>query len=121
MNKVILVGRIGRDPETKYTTSGKQITNFSLATSEYYNGEQQTEWHSCVLFGSSGVIQYLAKGVEVAIDGKIQTRSWEAEGKKNYRTEIIVFKAELCGGKRAPRQEPKHDRSSEEFDDDIPF
>lgn len=97
VNKVILVGRLGKDPEVRFTNGGKAVANFSLATDESYkdnSGEKQkkTEWHNIVAWGNSVenfVQPYLHKGDLVYIEGKLQTRSWEdKEGQKRYTTEI---------------------------------
>ena len=98
VNKVILVGRLGKDPEVRYTSGGKAVANFSIATDESYkdaSGEKQkkTEWHSIVVWGNSVenfVQKYLHKGDMVYIEGKLQTRSWEKDGVKKYTTEVNV-------------------------------
>jgi single-strand DNA-binding protein len=98
VNKAILVGRLGKDPETRYTPGGQGVCNFNLATDETYkdrNGERQkrTEWHRIVLWGKLAEIaqQYLKKGTLVYIEGRIQTRQWEDKttGQKRYSTEIV--------------------------------
>lgn len=97
INKAILVGRLGKDPEVRYTPDGSQVTNFTLATDESYKdkaGEkvQKTEWHRIVTFGKLAEIcgNYLVKGKLVYIEGKIQTRSWDdKEGVKRNTTEIV--------------------------------
>ena len=102
MNKVILVGNLGQDPELKYTNSGKSVCNFSVATEEFYNGEKKTEWHRIVAWGKTGerCAEYLAKGSKVAIDGKLTTRSWEQNGEKKYMTEIVAFNVEFLSPKQ---------------------
>jgi len=99
VNKVILVGRLGRDPETRYTSGGQAVANFTLATDETYKdraGERQkrTEWHRIVLWGKLAEIaqQYLKKGMLVYIEGRIQTRQWEdkRDGQKRNTTEIVA-------------------------------
>ncbi len=98
MNKVILIGRLGKDPEVRYTSSGKAVANFSLATDESYKnaqGEKQkkTEWHNLVAWGETVekfIQPYLHKGDLVAVEGKLQTRSWEKDGEKKYTTEINI-------------------------------
>ena len=98
VNKVILVGNLGRDPETRYTQGGSPVTNFSVATSETWRdrqtGENQerTEWHNIVCFGRQAEVasQYLRKGSKVYIEGQLRTNSWEQDGQKKYRTEIHV-------------------------------
>jgi single-strand DNA-binding protein len=98
VNKAILVGRLGKDPETRYTPGGQGVCNFSLATDETYkdrNGERQkrTEWHRIVLWGKLAEIaqQYLKKGTLVYIEGRIQSRQWDDKttGQKRYTTEIV--------------------------------
>jgi len=98
VNKVILVGRLGRDPETRYTSGGQAVANFTLATDESYkdrSGERQkrTEWHRIVLWGKLAEIaqQYLKKGMLVYIEGRLQTRQWEdkRDGQKRQTTEIV--------------------------------
>jgi single-strand DNA-binding protein len=100
VNKVILVGRLGKDPEVRYTGGGKAVANFSIATDESYkdaSGEKQkkTEWHNIVVWGPAAenfVQPYLHKGDMVYIEGKLQTRSWEdKDGQKRYTTEINVL------------------------------
>lgn len=99
VNKVILVGRLGKDPETRYTPSGQGVCNFSLATDETFkdrNGERQkrTEWHRIVLWGKLAEIsqQYLKKGMLVYIEGRIQSRTWDDKttGQKRYATDIVA-------------------------------
>ncbi|CAH0168698.1 MULTISPECIES: single-stranded DNA-binding protein [unclassified Pseudomonas] len=98
VNKVILVGTCGQDPETRYLPSGNAVTNLSLATSEQWTDKQtgqrveKTEWHRVSLFGKVAEIagEYLRKGSQVYIEGKLQTREWEKDGVKRYTTEIIV-------------------------------
>jgi single-strand DNA-binding protein len=99
VNKAILVGRLGRDPETRYTSGGQAVANFTLATDETYkdrSGERQkrTEWHRIVLWGKLAEIaqQYLRKGTLVYIEGRIQTRQWEdkRDGQKRTTTEIVA-------------------------------
>lgn len=105
INKVILVGRLGRDPEVRYTTDGRAIANFSIATSDEWKdkntGEkkERTEWHRIVAFGSLGEIcgKYLAKGRQVYIEGRLQTRSWEKDGVTRYTTEIVAGDVQFLG------------------------
>jgi single-strand DNA-binding protein len=139
VNKVILIGRLGQDPEVKYTPSGDAVANFSMATSEEWkdknSGEkrEQTEWHKIVAWRKLGEVcgEYLQKGRQVYIEGKLQTRSWEdKEGVKRYTTEIVASSVQFLGDKgesagareeRPPVQEsaPEQGRSNE--DDDLPF
>ena len=98
INKVILVGNLGQDPEIRYTQDGRPICNFSIATSETWKdkdtGErkEKTEWHRVVVFGKLAEIcgEYLAKGKQIYIEGKLQTRSWEQDGEKKYMTEVVI-------------------------------
>ena len=109
VNKVILLGNLGRDPELRYTQSGQAVANFTLATSENWNdksGERQerTEWHRIVVWGKTAEMcnQYLSKGRTVYIEGRIQTREWEdKEGAKRYTTEINASTVNFIG----PRQD----------------
>ncbi|MBA1275600.1 single-stranded DNA-binding protein [Stutzerimonas azotifigens] len=158
VNKVILVGTCGQDPETRYLPSGNAVTNLSLATSEQWTDKQtgqkveKTEWHRVALFGKVAEIagEYLRKGSQVYIEGKLQTREWEKDGVKRYTTEIIVDMQgtmQLLGGRnndsgdsaprqsqprpqrepqQAPRQQPQPAAQQpapdyDSFDDDIPF
>ena len=94
LNKVLLIGRLGRDPEERTTTGGTRVSNFSVATDTYRgaNGDKTTEWHRIVVFGKTAEIckQYLQKGRLVCIEGSLQTRSWEKPpGEKHFMTEII--------------------------------
>jgi single-strand DNA-binding protein len=98
VNKVILVGTCGQDPEVRYLPNGNAVTNLSLATSEQWTDKQtgqkveKTEWHRVSMFGKVAEIagEYLRKGSQVYIEGKLQTREWEKDGIKRYTTEIIV-------------------------------
>ena len=145
INKVILVGNLGADPDTRYMPSGKAVTNIRIATSESWKdkqtGDQQerTEWHSIVMYDRLGEIaaEYLRKGSQVYIEGKLRTRKWQdKEGKDRYTTEVIANEMQMLGsrgGDRAgaeprgePRTAPTQERAAQpaaagEFDDDIPF
>ncbi len=107
VNKVILVGRLGRDPETRYTGAGQAVANFSLATDESYkdkNGERQkrTEWHKIVVWGKQAEIaqQYLKKGSLIFIEGRIQSREWQdKEGQKRTSFEIVANNFRMLGGR----------------------
>lgn len=115
INKAILVGNLGRDPETATTTSGKQICKFSLATGR---GEY-TEWHNIVCFDkiADNCAQYLSKGRTVFVEGEIRTRSWDDKdtGKKMYRTEVVAFRVQFLG-QRQPGETPATNDG-----DEIPF
>ena len=96
VNKVILLGHLGKDAETKYTASGTAVSNFTLATNRRWKDQQtgewkdETEWHRCVLWKSENRANYLLKGTPVYIEGRLQTRSWEdKEGQKRYTTEVV--------------------------------
>ncbi len=141
INKVILVGNLGRDPEMRYLPSGSAVANFSIATSEMWqdkeSGEkrEKTEWHRIVAFGRLGEIcgEYLSKGRQVYIEGKLQTRSWEKDGVTRYTTEIIASAMQMLGTKdsaagdspRTPANAYAQQPSSQPFpeapEDDIPF
>ena len=107
VNKVILVGRLGRDPESRYTASGQQVCNFSLATDEAFkdrSGERQkrTEWHRIVMWGRLAEIaqQYLKRGSLVYLEGRIQTRQWDDKaGNKRTTTEVIANTMKMLGSK----------------------
>jgi single-strand DNA-binding protein len=155
INKVILIGHLGADPETRAMPSGMTVANMRLATTESWkdkqSGEQQerTEWHNVALFGRLGEIaaEYLRKGSQVYIEGRLRTRKWQdKEGRDRYTTEIVANEMQMLGGRGgaggggggsgsmgagsepAPRAE--HAEASggggagaqrDEFDDDIPF
>ena len=107
INKVILIGNLGRDPETRYAQNGGAVTNFSVATSESWrdkaSGEQQerTEWHNVVCFARLAEIagEYLRKGSKVYIEGGLRTTSWEKDGEKKYRTEIMARELQMLDGR----------------------
>ena len=109
INKAILIGNLGRDPEVSYTPSGMAVAKFSIATSERWKdkntGEMQerTEWHRITAFGRLGEIcgEYLSKGRQVYIEGRIQTSSWEKDGITRYTTEIIASEMKMLGAKGA--------------------
>ena len=148
INKVILVGNLGADPETRYTAGGSAVTNIRIATSESWrdkqSGEQQerTEWHSIVFFGKLAEIagEYLKKGRQVYVEGRLQTEKWQdKDGQDRYTTKIVANEMQMLGGREgggAPQAESNssfRDRSKQpqqstvaetgpEFqDDDIPF
>ncbi|WP_035235227.1 single-stranded DNA-binding protein [Desulfobacter vibrioformis] len=107
LNKVILIGNLGRDPEIRYSQQGLAVVNFTLATSEQWTdkntGERQekTEWHRIVVFGKQAETceKYLSKGRQVYIEGRLQTRPWEKEGQTHYTTEIVVSNFMFLGGR----------------------
>src|SRR5215469_11166210 len=129
VNKVILVGRLGRDPETRFTTGGQAVANFSVATDESYkdrNGERQkrTEWHKIVVWGKQAEIaqQYLKKGSLVFIEGRIQSRDWQdKEGQKRTSFEIVANNFRMLGGRgdNAPGTSPAGGSSYRSPADDV--
>jgi len=158
INKVILIGHLGADPESRAMPSGMTVANLRLATTESWkdkqSGEQQerTEWHNVALFGRLGEIaaEYLRKGSQVYIEGRLRTRKWQdKEGRDRYTTEIVGNEMQMLGGRgggaagaaagggsggyaggyaeSGPRSEPSENVSAgagashQEFDDDIPF
>jgi single-strand DNA-binding protein len=140
VNKAIIVGNLGRDPEMRSTQNGTQIANFSVATSRRYNNregqmQEETEWHRVVAFGRLAEIcgQYLHKGKQVYIEGRIQTRSWEDDsGQKKYMTEIVANEMQMLGSRGdAPSADfgspppaaasSAAGSSSASEDDDLPF
>ena len=108
VNKVILIGNLGRDPELRYTQSGQAVANFTLATTETWNKreggrEERTEWHRIVAWGRTAELcaQYLSKGRTVYVEGRLQTREWEnREGQKQRTTEIVALNVQFLGGPR---------------------
>ncbi len=158
VNKVIIVGNLGNDPEVRYANNGSAIANISVATTESWKdkntGEQQekTEWHRIVMFNRLGEIagEYLKKGSQVYIEGRLQTRKWQDKsGQDKYTTEIVANEMQMLGGRggsdmsggggggyQAPQQasapqpaaqqgggqpQPAQPAPSNDFDDDIPF
>jgi single-strand DNA-binding protein len=146
LNKVMLIGRLGRDPELKYTQGGQSVVKFSLATDEAWtdkSGEKKnrTEWHNIVVWGKLGEIcnQYLKKGKLVYVEGRIQTRQWEDQsGNKRSTTEIVLNDMSILeprggsgegghpgGGYPEPAAEPRRDEivvsDAPITDDDVPF
>jgi single-strand DNA-binding protein len=138
INKVILIGHLGADPETRYMPSGSAVTNLRMATTESWrdktSGEQQerTEWHNIAMFGRLAEIaaEYLRKGSQVYIEGRLRTRKWEdREGKDRWTTEIVANEMQMLGGRPdtsapakvadAPSGPPSGPPA--DFDDDIPF
>ena len=150
VNKVILIGNLGADPETRYLPSGDAVTNIRIATSEKWRdkgGEQQehTEWHRIAFFGKTAEIagEYLKKGSPVYVEGRIRTRKWQdKDGQDRYSTEIVADRMQLLGSRggggaepmaREPREAaaataspggnpaPKKGGGFDQMDDDIPF
>jgi len=135
VNRVMLIGRLGRDPEVRYTQSGKSVTDFSLATNERWvdsdgNRQDRTEWHNIVVWGKLAEIcgQYLKKGKLVYIEGRLQTREWDdRDGNKRRTTEIVANNMQMLESRNATDRPPgpaEGDREPMEIgitDDDIPF
>ena len=130
VNSVTLLGNIGRDAETKFTPGGVARTTFSVATSRRWkdqaSGEwkEETDWHNVVLWKSEKVADYLTKGKQVYVEGRLQTRSWEKNGEKRYSTEVVAQDVILLGGaggdkKAANEAEPPSGVGSP--DDEVPF
>ena len=145
VNKVIIVGNVGRDPETRYMPSGDAVTNISVATSDRYKDKQtgemkeNTEWHRIAFFGKLAEIagQYLKKGSQVYVEGRLRTRKWtDQSGQEKYSTEIIADSMQMLGarmsgsgdsGESSSRSKSAEASSSpsnnalDTMDDDIPF
>ena len=135
INKVIILGRVGKDPEVKYAASGSAIANLTVATSESWNDKQgdkveKTEWHRISAFGRLAEImgEYLKKGSQVYIEGKLQTRKWQGQdGQDRYTTEIVASEMQMLGGKntQSGNPTPKSHGSAPDFVDsdldDLPF
>ncbi|MCG2633989.1 MAG: single-stranded DNA-binding protein [Gammaproteobacteria bacterium] len=158
INKVILVGNLGKDPEIRYTQSGSPIANITVATSESWKDKQtgekreQTEWHRVVFFNRLAEIveQYLRKGSQIYVEGRLQTRKWQdKDGADRYTTEIVGSEMQMLGGRggdqggapvsggssysgggqgsqsgrggSAPTDAPSAPAPADDFDDDIPF
>lgn len=142
LNKVMLIGNLGKDPEVRYTTSGTAVAGFSIATSEKFKNkagdwEDRTEWHNITLWGRLAEIagEYLAKGKTVFIEGRLQTRKWQdRDGRDRYTTEVVADKMQMLGGgnrgERSGSGSSGHaqadDNAAGNFhsfnpDDDIPF
>jgi len=132
VNRVILVGRLGKEPEVRYSNGGNAIANFNLATSRTYknkSGEKvdDTEWHRCVSFGRTAEIcgEYLHKGSLIYVEGRLQTRDWEdKDGNKRWTTEIILENMRMLGGKDDNNSFPANDQNDTPKnipDDDVPF
>ena len=142
INKALLIGNLGADPEVRYTAGGSAVANVRLATAESWrdkdSGEQQerTEWHRVVFFGRLAEIvgEYLRKGSQVYVEGRIQTRKWQdRDGNDRYSTEIVANEMQMLGGRSDAGGDPRpaaapatapagpDEPPMEDFDDDIPF
>ena len=148
VNKAILIGRLGRDPEMRYTASGTAVVNFSIATNHFTkdqsgNNTEQTEWHNIVAFGRTAEVagEYLSKGRLVYIEGRLQTRSWDDQnGQKKYKTEVVCINLQLLGSRsegvtgtddddqsasqetlNEPEKSKEKNETTVEEEDDLPF
>lgn len=138
VNRVIIVGTLGKDPEIRYTSDGKAIASFSVATSEEWKDKQtgdkqsKVEWHNIVIFGKLAEIagNWLKKGSQVYLEGKLQTRKWQdKEGKDRYTTEVVADQMQMLGGKPGAHQpgsvsnneEKEPPKNFDDFDEDVPF
>ncbi|ABQ13879.1 single-stranded DNA-binding protein [Dichelobacter nodosus] len=148
INKVILIGNVGKDPDMRVMTNGEQVANFSLATSMSWNDRQsgekreKTEWHRCVAYRRIAEIigQYVRKGSKLYIEGRLETRKWQDQsGVERYTTEIIVNEMQMLGtvqsNNRAPQQKPQRKQNARNYanqyaresdgddfvDDNVPF
>ncbi len=137
VNKVIIVGRLGADPEMKTVTNGQNVARLSVATSEAWTGkdgqkQERTEWHRIVVWGKQAEHcgKYLSKGRQVYVEGRLQTRSWEdQQGQKKYSTEIVANTVQFLGGGAATERTQNSDDSMNDFGpepsfndaDEIPF
>lgn len=139
VNKVILIGNLGKDPEVRHTAGGRAVARFPIATSEVWNDaegnrQERTEWHSIVVWGKQGetCAQYLAKGRQVFVEGSIRSRSYDDKnGTKRYVTEIVAQRVRFLGGGGGTRvapeaedqapAEPSATGSAPPLDDDVPF
>ena len=140
LNRIQLIGRLGKDPEVRYTPDGAMVTNFNLATDEQWKNkagekQQKTEWHKIVVFGKLAEIcgQYLTKGKLIYLEGKIQTRSWDdKEGVKRYTTEVVGSNMQMLDSKSngeksagtagtAPQNGSDDVPMGGGFDDGVPF
>ncbi|MCS7251348.1 MAG: single-stranded DNA-binding protein [Anaerolineae bacterium] len=132
LNKVIIIGQVGRDPEMRFTTNGRSVTTFPVATSRIWiasNGDrrEETEWFNVVAWGGLAEVckQRLRKGMYVYVEGRLQTRGWEdAEGRRHYRTELVANQMIFLGEGRAPIQtfgEEEETSAEEETSEEFPF
>lgn len=134
VNRVIIVGNLGKDPDIRYTSAGKAIANLTVATSESWKDkntggkQERTEWHKVTFFDKLAEIvgQYLKKGSKIYLEGKLQTRKWQdKDGQDRYTTEIVGSEMKMLGGKSEgePRAAPAPAASNavNDFEDEIPF
>ena len=138
VNKAILIGNLGKDPEVRFTNNGKAVARFPIATSEVWtdaegNRQERTEWHNIIVWGKQGETcgQYLAKGRQVFVEGSIRSRSYDDKsGNKRYITEIVAQRVRFLGGGGGTRVAPEAEASGADemgpggvppIDDDVPF
>ncbi len=139
VNKAILIGNLGKDPEVRFTSTGRAVARFPIATSEVWtdaegNRQERTEWHNIIVWGKQGETcgQYLAKGRQVFVEGSIRTRSYDDKsGNKRYVTEIVAQRIRFLGGGGGTRMAPEMESAATDegsssggvpaMDDDIPF
>ena len=132
VNKVILVGNLGRDPEVRFMSNGEAVCNFSIATTDSWKDkagvkQARTEWHNITMYRKLAEIagEYLKKGRPVYIEGRLQTRKWEKDGVTRYSTEIIGNQMQMLGGRDAAASNPPNDDEGSQDDDpfggDLPF
>ena len=129
VNKVIIIGHLGRDVEMRYTQTGKAVASFSVATSEQWTGkdgqkETKTEWHKIIAWGRLGEVcgEYLKKGSQVYLEGKLQTRQWDdKEGNKRSTTEIVAQQMQMLERKERSTDDGSHTNSSIPDEEEIPF
>jgi len=130
LNKVIIIGRLGRNPEMRYTPSGRAVTSFSVATSRsWVNADgtrrEETEWFNVVAWGNLAEIckQYLTKGQQVYVEGRLQTRGWEDQsGKKHFRTELVANEMIMLGERKGDEAaEEMREREAEPESNEFPF
>lgn len=129
LNKVMIIGRLGRDPEMRYTPSGRPVTSFSVATSRSWSTAEgdrrtETEWFNVVAWGSLAEIckQYLSKGQQVYVEGRLQTRYWEdSEGTKHSSTEVVANEMIMLGDRRESSQANEDNLFLKDEEDEFPF
>lgn len=136
VNKAILIGNLGKDPEIRYGANGNAVANFSIATTESWKDKQtgekveKTEWHRIVAFSRLAEIvgEYLKKGAQVYVEGKLQTRKWQDKetGQDRYSTEIVAESIQMLGGRRDDGDRPAAAKpaaapAGKDYDDDLPF
>lgn len=126
VNKVILVGRLGKDPEVKYTSAGKALCNINMATSNKYkdgSGEwkEKTEWHKVVVWGKLAEVcgEYLKKGSQIYMEGSLQTRSWDKDGETKYATEVVGTTMQMLDSRKSSNNSDTDHKN--ELPDDVPF